>query len=151
MQDQTLTPPSARVGIFLKAHIFFLTKQPSLNTKPMNLLIHPWPIHVTKKYVVSKNVRIGVDSGAVNQYLKDLVTVPLICWQSSALIYLQQKEIYHLHSRNLLKITATNNITRSAYHDKGSSNLRVCPISQQNRQLFLSSYMTVLQSLFSLK
>ena len=34
--------------------------------------------------------------GAINWYLKDLVTVPLICWLSSALIYLQQKEISHL-------------------------------------------------------
>ena len=46
-------------------------------------------------------------TGAINWYLKDFVTVPLICWQSSALIYLQQKEICYLHSRNLLEITAT--------------------------------------------
>ena len=49
-------------------------------------------------------------TGAINWYLKDLVTVPLICWLSSALIYLQQKEISHLHSRNLLEITATYNL-----------------------------------------
>ena len=54
-------------------------------------------------------------TGAINWYLKDLVTVPLICWLRSALIYLQQKEISHLHSRNLPEITATNNLTRSAY------------------------------------
>ena len=50
-------------------------------------------------------------TGAINWYLRDLVTVPLIFWLSSALIYLQQKGISHLHSRNLLEITATNNVT----------------------------------------
>ena len=50
-------------------------------------------------------------TGAINWYLKDLVTVPLICWLRSAPIYLQQKEISHLHSRNLLEITATYNLT----------------------------------------
>ena len=64
-------------------------------------------------------------TGAINWYLKDLVTVPLICWLRSALIYLQQKEISHLHSRNLLEITATYNLTRSAYQDKCSLTLRV--------------------------
>ena len=61
-------------------------------------------------------------TGAINWYLKDLVTVPLICWLRSALIYLQQKEISQLHSRNLLEITATYNLTRSAYQDKCSFN-----------------------------
>ena len=61
-------------------------------------------------------------NGAINWYLKDLETVPLIWWQRSALIYLQQKEISHLHSRNLLEITATYNLTRSAYQDKCSFN-----------------------------
>ena len=50
-------------------------------------------------------------TGAINWYLKDLVTVPLICWLRSAVIYLQQKKISHLHSRNLLEITATYNLT----------------------------------------
>ena len=61
-------------------------------------------------------------TGAINWYLRDLVTVPLICWLSSALIYFQQKDISQLHSRNLLEITATNNVTRSAYQDKCSFN-----------------------------
>ena len=52
--------------------------------------------------------------GAINWYLKDLVTVPLICWLSSAVLSLQQKEISHLHSRNLLEITTTDNISRTA-------------------------------------
>ena len=52
--------PSTRIWIFLKLNIFFITKQPSLNTKPVNTLSHPWPIHV-KKYVVSKNIWIRVD------------------------------------------------------------------------------------------
>ena len=112
--------PSTRIWIFLKLNIFFITKQTSLNTKPVNPLSHPWPIHV-KKYVVSKNIWISVD-WTINWYLKDLVTVPLICWLRSALIYLQQKEISHLHSRNLLEITATYNLTRSAYQDKCSFN-----------------------------
>ena len=61
-------------------------------------------------------------TGAINWYLRDLVTVPLICWLSSALIYLQQKGTSHLDSRNLLEISATNNVTRSAYQDKCSFN-----------------------------
>ena len=56
-------------------------------------------------------------TGAINWYLKDL-----ICWLNSALIYLQQKEIAYLHSGNLLEITATYNLTRSAYQDKSSFN-----------------------------
>ena len=59
-------------------------------------------------------------TGAINWYLKDLVTVPLICWLRSALIYLQQKEISYLHSRNLLELTATYYLTRSAYQDRCS-------------------------------
>ena len=35
--------PSTRIWIFLKLNIFFITKQPSLNTKPLNPLCHPWP------------------------------------------------------------------------------------------------------------
>ena len=112
--------PSTRIWIFLKLNIFFITKRPPLNTKPVNPLSHPWPIHV-KKYVVSKNIWISVD-WTINWYLKDLVTVPLICWLRSALIYLQQKEISHLHSRNLLEITATYNLIKSAYQDKCSFN-----------------------------
>ena len=49
--------------------------------------------------------------GAINWLPEEpegLVTVPLICWLSSALIYLQQKDTSHLHSRNLLEITAPN-------------------------------------------
>ena len=38
-------------------------------------------------------------TGVINWYLRDLVTVPLICRQSSALINLQQREISHLHLR----------------------------------------------------
>ena len=110
--------PSTRIWIFLKLNIFFITKRPSLNTTPVNPLSHAWPIHV-KKYVVSKHIWIPVaGTGAINWYLKDLVTFPLICWLRSVLIYLQQKEISHLHSRNLLEITATYNLTRSAYQDK---------------------------------
>ena len=52
--------PSTRIWIFLKLNTFFITKRPSLNTKPMNPLSHPWPIHV-KKYVVSKHIWIRVD------------------------------------------------------------------------------------------
>ena len=52
--------PSARIWIFLKLNIFFITKRPSLNTKPLNPISHPWPIHV-KIYVVSKNMWIRVD------------------------------------------------------------------------------------------
>ena len=43
--------------------------------------------------------------------LGNLVTVPLICWLSSALKKLQQKEISHLHSRSLLEMTATNTVS----------------------------------------
>ena len=64
--------------------------------------------------MVSKNISGFVWSGAINWYLKDLVTVPLICWLSSAVLSLQQKEISHLHLRNLLEITTTDNITRAA-------------------------------------
>ena len=65
-----------------------------------------------------------VCTGAINWYLRDLVTVPvpLICWLSPVLIYLQQKGTSHLNSRNLLEITATNNVTRNAYQDKCSFN-----------------------------
>ena len=52
--------PSTQIWIFLKLNIFFIIKQPSLNTKPVNPLSHPWLIHV-KKYVVSKNIWIRVD------------------------------------------------------------------------------------------
>ena len=38
-------------------------------------------------------------TGAINCYLRDLVTVPLICWQSSALTNLQQRETSHLYLR----------------------------------------------------
>ena len=55
-----INAPSTRIWIFLKLNIFFITKQPSLNTQPVNPLSHPWPIHV-KKYVVSKNIWIRVD------------------------------------------------------------------------------------------
>ena len=50
-------------------------------------------------------------SGPKYRYLRDLVTVPLICWLSSALKNLQQKEISHLHSRSLLEMTATNTVS----------------------------------------
>ena len=43
--------PSTRIWVFLKLDIFFITKRPSLNTKPVNPLCHLWPIHI-KKYVV---------------------------------------------------------------------------------------------------
>ena len=112
--------PSTRIWIFLKLNFYFITKWPSLNTKPVNPLSHPWPIHV-KNMWFQKIFRF-VWTGAINWYLKDLVTVPLIWWLRSALIYLQQKEISHLHSRNLLEITATYNLTRSAYQDKCSLN-----------------------------
>ena len=52
--------PSTRMWIFLKLNIFFITKRPSLNTKPVNPLCHPWPIHI-KNCVVSKNIWIRVD------------------------------------------------------------------------------------------
>ena len=35
--------PSTRIQIFLKPHIFFITKQPPLNSKPVNPLIHSRP------------------------------------------------------------------------------------------------------------
>ena len=41
-------------------------------------------------------------TGAINWYLRDLVIVPLICRQSSALINLQQRETSHLHLRKKL-------------------------------------------------
>ena len=50
-------------------------------------------------------------TGPTYRYLRDLVTVPLICWLSSALKKLQQKEISHLHSRSLLEMTATNTVS----------------------------------------
>ena len=108
--------PSTRIWIFLKLNIFFITKQPSLNTKPVNPLSHPWPIHVKNMWF--QTIFGFVWTGSINWYLKDLVTVPLICWLRSALIYLQQRVISHLHSRNLLEITTTYNLTRSAYQDK---------------------------------
>ena len=41
---------STQIWIFLKLHIFFITKKPSLNTKPVNELIQsPALIHVKKK------------------------------------------------------------------------------------------------------
>ena len=86
--------PSTRIWVFLKLDIFFITKRPSLNTKPVNPLSHPWPIHVKNMWF--QKIFGFVWTGAINWYLKDLVTVPLICWLSSALIYLQQKEISHL-------------------------------------------------------
>ena len=49
--------PSTRIWIFLKTDIFLITKRPSLNTKPVNLLIHLRPIYV-QKYVVSNNIQI---------------------------------------------------------------------------------------------
>ena len=79
----------------------------------MNPLTHLRPIHAKNLWFQKRSGFVW--TGAINWYLKDLVTVPLICWLSSALIYLQQKEISHLHSRNLLEKTATNNLTRSAY------------------------------------
>ena len=79
----------------------------------MNPLTHLRPIHAKNLWFQKRSGFVW--TGAINWYLKDLVTVPLICWLRSALIYLQQKEISHLHSRNLLEITATNNITRNAY------------------------------------
>ena len=79
----------------------------------MNPLTHLRPIHAKNLWFQKRSGFVW--TGAINWYLKDLVTVPLICWLRSALIYLQQKEISHLHSRNLLEITATNNLTRSAY------------------------------------
>ena len=111
---------STRIWIFLKLNFCFITKWPSLNTKPVNPLSHPWPIHVKNMWF--QKIFGFVWTGAINWYLKDLVTVPLICWLRSALIYLQQKEISHLHSRNLLEITATYNLTRSAYQDECSFN-----------------------------
>ena len=51
--------PSTQIWIFLKLNIFFIIKQPSLNTKPVNSLSVPWPNHV--KNVVSKNIWIRVD------------------------------------------------------------------------------------------
>ena len=62
----------------------------------------------------------GWAPGAINWYLRDLrdlVTVPLIRCLSSAVMCLQEKQISHLQSRNLLEITATKNVTRSAYQD----------------------------------
>ena len=111
---------STGIWIFLKLNIFFITKWPFVNIKPVNPLIHPRLIKV-KKYVVS-NISRFVWTGAINWYLKVLVTVRLICRMSSALINLQQKEISHLQSRNLLKITATNNVSRSAYQENCSLN-----------------------------
>ena len=114
---------STQIWIFLKLQIFFFTKRPSLNTKPVNPLIQSAAlIHGRKKNMCFQKISGFVWTGAINWYLRDLVTVPLICWLSSALIYLQQKDTSHLHSRNLLEITATNNVTRSAYQDKGSLN-----------------------------
>ena len=108
-----IRPPSTQIWIFLKPHIFFITRRPSLNTEPVNPLTHLRPIHAKNLWFQKRSGFVW--TGAINWYLKDLVTVPLICWLRSALIYLQQKEISHLHSRNLLEKTATNNLTRSAY------------------------------------
>ena len=49
--------PSTHIWIFLRLHIFFITRWPSLNTKRVNPPIHLRPIHV-KKYVVSNNIQI---------------------------------------------------------------------------------------------
>ena len=49
--------PSTHIWIFMRLHIFFITRRPSLKTKPVNPLIHLRPIHV-KKYVVSNNIQI---------------------------------------------------------------------------------------------
>ena len=54
---------STQIWIFLKLQIFFFTKRPSLNTKPVNPLIQSAAlIHGRKKkYVFSKNIWIRVD------------------------------------------------------------------------------------------
>ena len=108
------------IWIFLKLNIFSITKRRSLYTKPVNPLTHLRPIRA-KNFWFQKIFGF-VWTGAINWYLNDLVTVPLICCLRSALIYLQQKEISYLHSRNLLEITAPYNFTRSAYQDKCSFN-----------------------------
>ena len=112
-------PSPPRIWIFLKLHIFFITKRPSLNAKPVNPLIQSTALIHVKKMWFQKISRF-VWTGAINWYLRDLVTVPLICWLSSALIYLQQKGTSHLHSRNLLEITATNNVTVEVHIKKGT-------------------------------
>ena len=111
--------PSTRIWIFLKLNIFFITKWPSVNIKPVNPLSHPWPIHV-KKYVVSKIIWIRVDwshklvpEGLGNCSFDLLAEV---CCDIS----LTKRDL--LPSRNLLEITATYNLTRSAYQDKCSFN-----------------------------
>ena len=52
---------STQIWIFLKLHIFFITKRPSLNTKPVNVLIQSAALIHVKKNVISKNVWIRVD------------------------------------------------------------------------------------------
>ena len=52
---------STGIWIFLKLNIFFITKRPSLNTKPVNLLIQSAALIDVKKYLVSKNMWICVD------------------------------------------------------------------------------------------
>ena len=60
-------------------------------------------IKLNPLYTLSTMINIFHDisgfvwTGAINWYLRDLVTVPLICRQSSALINLQQREISHLY------------------------------------------------------
>ena len=52
---------STQIWIFLTKHIFFITKQPSLNTKPVNPLIQSVALIYVKKNVISKNIWIRVD------------------------------------------------------------------------------------------
>ena len=106
-------PVHTNLDISEATHFHFITRRPSLNTEQVNPLTHLRPIHAKKLWFQKRSGFVW--TGAINWYLKDLVTVPLICWLRSALIYLQQKEISHLHSRNLLEITTTNNLTRNAY------------------------------------
>ena len=52
---------STQIWIFLTKHIFFITKQPFLNTKPVNPLIQSVALIYVKKNVISKNIWIRVD------------------------------------------------------------------------------------------
>ena len=74
--------------------------------------------------------------GAINWHLKDLVTFPLICWLSSAVMYLQQKDTSHLQSRNLLEITAIKNVTKSEYQDYSE----VLTLKQRNIAMWSAQY-----------
>ena len=102
--------PSTRMWIFLKLNIFFITKRPSLNTKPVNPLCHPWPIHI-KNCVVSKNIWIRVD------WSHKLVPEGLGNCSFDLLV-----ELCSDISSTKRDLSLTYNLTRSVYQRKCSFN-----------------------------